>query len=159
MIKPVDPEAGPPAGNSQLSEAQTTESRTGSLADLDELCDQYEQRRRRGEPTDIEEFLRQVPESGRGELREFLLDVESALRDQESFPQQGLGSRYRFVSMLGEGAYGRVYLAFDNALDRLVTIKVPRTATPEAARRLLAEARKLTGLEHSGIPRVLDVVQ
>lgn len=158
MIKRVDPDADRPAEELELPEVPAS-SHTGSLSDLDELCDQYEQRRRSGEPADIEEFLRQVPESSREELRAYLLDAEAALRDQESFPAQGMAGRYRFVSKLGEGAYGRVFLAFDNTLDRLVTIKVPRTPTPEAARRLTEEARKLTGLEHSGIPRVLDVVR
>jgi len=131
----------------------------GMLAHIDELCDQYEQRRSQGDPPDIEAFLLQVPESSRAELREFLLDVETGFREQEAFPRQGATSRFRFVNKLGEGAYGRVFLAFDNTFERLVTVKVPVTPARAAARRFMDEARKLTGLNHPGIPHVWDVVE
>jgi serine/threonine protein kinase len=73
-------------------------------------------------------------------------------------PQQ-IG-RYRVVRRLGQGGYGRVYLARDDELDRLVAIKVPnpgRIAGPGDVEAYLAEARILAKLDHSNIVPVFDV--
>src|SRR5207248_1458417 len=68
--------------------------------------------------------------------------------------------RYRLVRRLGQGGFGRVYLAQDDDLDRLVAIKVPnpeRVAGPEDVEVYLAEARALAKLDHSDIVPVYDV--
>ncbi|HUT91040.1 MAG TPA: serine/threonine-protein kinase [Thermoguttaceae bacterium] len=68
--------------------------------------------------------------------------------------------RYRVVKTLGAGAFGRVYLARDDELNRPVAIKVPhrhRVATPEDRDRYLAEARVVASLDHEGIVPVYDV--
>jgi serine/threonine protein kinase/formylglycine-generating enzyme required for sulfatase activity len=74
-------------------------------------------------------------------------------------PQQ-IG-RYQVVRLLGEGGFGRVYLAQDPQLDRQVAIKVPHrklVARPEDAESYLAEARIAAKLDdHPNIVRVLDV--
>jgi serine/threonine protein kinase len=73
-------------------------------------------------------------------------------------PQQ-IG-RYRVDRVLGEGGFGRVYLAHDDALRRLVAIKVPhrhRIAQPEDVEAYLAEARILASLDHPHIVPVHDV--
>jgi len=68
--------------------------------------------------------------------------------------------RYRLVRVLGQGAYGRVHLAFDEELQRQVAIKVP---TPERFQKLkdtaayLAEARTVASLDHPNIVPVHDV--
>ncbi|MEM7316856.1 MAG: serine/threonine-protein kinase, partial [Planctomycetota bacterium] len=70
------------------------------------------------------------------------------------------GERYRIERLLGEGAFGRVFLAFDQELHRQVAIKVPtakrfkRSADEEV---YLAEARTVAGLDHPGIVPVYDV--
>jgi serine/threonine protein kinase len=68
--------------------------------------------------------------------------------------------RYRIAKVLGEGGFGRVYLAYDDQLNRPVAVKVPRRqrlAQPEDAAAYLAEARVLASLDHPNIVPVHDV--
>jgi serine/threonine protein kinase/formylglycine-generating enzyme required for sulfatase activity len=68
--------------------------------------------------------------------------------------------RYRTIQELGQGSFGRVYLARDDDLDRLVAIKVPnpeRVAGPEDGATYLAEARILAQLDHPHVVPVYDV--
>ena len=68
--------------------------------------------------------------------------------------------RYRIQSVLGEGGFGRVYLAFDEQLERRVAVKVPHRKLvpgPEAAEAYLAEARAAAQLDHPNIVPVYDV--
>ncbi len=80
-------------------------------------------------------------------------------------PDGGLGDprvigRYRVIRRLGEGGFGRVYLAHDDELDRAVAIKVPtpsRVARSGDVELYLAEARALAKLDHPNIVPVYDV--
>ncbi len=68
--------------------------------------------------------------------------------------------RYRIVRRLGQGGFGRVYLAHDDDLDRPVAIKVPnpeRITRPEDVEAFLVEARILAKLDHPHIVPVHDV--
>ncbi len=68
--------------------------------------------------------------------------------------------RYRLDRVLGEGAFGRVYLGFDEELQRQVAIKVPTKARfqkPEDADDYLAEARTVASLDHPHIVPVYDM--
>jgi serine/threonine protein kinase/formylglycine-generating enzyme required for sulfatase activity len=68
--------------------------------------------------------------------------------------------RYRIIRQLGQGGFGRVYLAHDDDLDRPVAIKVPspeRIARSEDVEAFLVEARILAKLDHSHIVPVFDV--
>jgi serine/threonine protein kinase len=68
--------------------------------------------------------------------------------------------RYRVERLLGEGGFGRVYLAHDDELRRPVAVKVPhrhRVTRPEDVEAYLAEARVLASLEHPHIVPVYDV--
>jgi serine/threonine protein kinase len=68
--------------------------------------------------------------------------------------------RYRVERLLGQGGFGRVYLAHDDELRRPVAIKVPhreRVSRPEDVEAYLAEARVLAGLDHPHIVPVHDV--
>src|ERR1700677_2434598 len=59
--------------------------------------------------------------------------------------------RHRIIKLLGEGGFGRVFLAHDDDLDRPVAIKVPnpeRIAHPEDVEAFLVEARILAKLDH-----------
>lgn len=71
---------------------------------------------------------------------------------------QAIG-RYRLLRVLGEGAFGRVFLAFDEELQRQVAIKVPtaeRFQQAGDADSYLAEARTVAGLSHPNIVPVYD---
>jgi serine/threonine protein kinase len=67
-------------------------------------------------------------------------------------------TKYRLLGELGHGGMSTVYLAEDVMLGRRVALKVVATAlsAPEAAQRMLREARILAGLEHPGIVPVHD---
>jgi eukaryotic-like serine/threonine-protein kinase len=67
--------------------------------------------------------------------------------------------RYRVDSILGEGGFGRVYLGYDEVLNRQVAIKVPRRRyEPDApgADIYLKEARIVASLDHLAIVPVFD---
>ena len=79
-----------------------------------------------------------------------------------SEPPNLVGSRishFRLVEQIGEGAFGRVYRAFDEHLHCDVAIKVlvgEDADDPAAIARLLREARLAAKLEHVNICRVFD---
>jgi serine/threonine protein kinase len=68
------------------------------------------------------------------------------------------GTRYELEDELGRGGMGAVYAARDTALDRRVALKVLHAADrdPQAAERLLNEARIVAQLAHPGIVPVYD---
>jgi serine/threonine protein kinase len=68
--------------------------------------------------------------------------------------------RYRIIHRLGQGGFGRVYLAHDDDLDRPVAIKVPnreRVTHAEDVEAFLVEARIVAKLDHPNIVPVYDV--
>jgi serine/threonine protein kinase/formylglycine-generating enzyme required for sulfatase activity len=68
--------------------------------------------------------------------------------------------RYRIVYPLGSGAFGIVYLAYDDELNRPVAIKIPhrhRLEDPQFAEMYVSEARILASLDHPNIVPVYDV--
>src|SRR5262249_55481728 len=68
--------------------------------------------------------------------------------------------RYRAVGLLGEGGFGRGYLAHDDQLHRPAAIQVPhrqRLPGTEGAEAYLNEARTVAGLDHPNIVPVYDV--
>src|SRR5262245_395327 len=68
--------------------------------------------------------------------------------------------RYCVERLLGEGGFGRVYLAHDEQLQRPVAIKVPHAhlvAQAGDAEAYLAEARTVASLDHPNIVPVFDV--
>ena len=85
---------------------------------------------------------------------------ESPPVPDDSPPQPKRIGRYRVERVLGEGGFGRVYLAHDDQLNRPVAIKVPhrhQLAQPHDAAAYLVEARILASLDHPNIVPVHDV--
>jgi serine/threonine protein kinase len=68
-------------------------------------------------------------------------------------------TRYEVLQLLARGGMGTVYLARDRELERRVALKVLSApdSGPEAAARMLKEARIIAQLEHPGIVPVHDV--
>ena len=76
----------------------------------------------------------------------------SSLDDPLDQPSQ-IG-RYRVEGVLGEGAFGKVYLAHYPELDRSVAIKIPRAnvfSSEQDADSFLKEAKLAASLDHPGV--------
>lgn len=65
--------------------------------------------------------------------------------------------RYTIVHVLGHGAHGVVYRAFDPELERDVALKLVHLEGGGSSDRLIAEARSLARLEHPNVVVVHDV--
>jgi serine/threonine protein kinase len=79
------------------------------------------------------------------------------LREVADWPSPG--ERYEVIEPIARGGMGKVYRARDHELERDVALKVLNLARsgPDAARRMVREARIHAGLEHPGIVPIHDV--
>jgi serine/threonine protein kinase len=72
-------------------------------------------------------------------------------------------ARYKVVRLLGQGSFGRVYLAKDPELERLIAVKVSHRdlfVSGKSIARFKSEARKVAHLgKHPGIVTVHDIGQ
>ena len=70
-----------------------------------------------------------------------------------------IAGRYRVFSVLGGGAMGSAYRAWDDHAGRLVVVKMPRSSTPEDqgfSERFQREVQPLASLSHPHVVPVLD---
>ena len=84
-----------------------------------------------------------------------LIETIEQTQDESKRPK----SRYTWVSEVGAGGLGKVWLARDNDLSREVALKEikPGSASSEAVRRLIKEAQITGQLQHPGIVPVYEV--
>ena len=79
----------------------------------------------------------------------------------QAFPTHGkiLLGRFRVQKVLGEGSFGKVYLAKDEQLSRLVVIKISKEISHDknVGASFLIEAQMLAKLDHPNIVPVHDV--
>ncbi|MCA9201626.1 MAG: serine/threonine protein kinase, partial [Planctomycetales bacterium] len=88
--------------------------------------------------------------------------VGAPVADQVDDPVPKQIGRYTILRVLGSGAFGRVYQAWDNLMHREVALKVPKQgALPpgEQTQRFLEEARAAAKLKHPGIVRIHDIAR
>ena len=71
-------------------------------------------------------------------------------------PHEILNDRYRIISLLAEGAYGAVYRAWDLRAEKECAIKEYLDSSGQVQRAFRAEARRLSRLQHEGLPEILD---
>jgi WD40 repeat protein/serine/threonine protein kinase len=79
--------------------------------------------------------------------------------DQSPGPAPRHIGRFELRALLGQGAFGTVYRAYDPQLDREVALKVPRFPPNRAdlVERFLREARSAARLRHPGIVATFEV--
>lgn len=86
------------------------------------------------------------------------LDLSAEADEPVSAPKV----RYELRKILGEGAFGKVYLGYDHELERSVAIKFPndkRLADSKHREQYVSEARTVASLNHPNIVPVYDIVR
>ena len=148
-----------------MDDTNDFKSNSPPLSDLlriDTICDRFELDLRAGKQPTPEDFLGEVPEAARPTLLEQLRAIVSETEEEggNGIERGSRIGRYRIERILGEGGFGRVYLAHDDQLQRPVAIKVPHRKLVdrlEDAEAYLTEARTVANLDHPHIVPVFDV--
>jgi WD40 repeat protein len=85
-------------------------------------------------------------------------DVYGVRHDQAAAPALARIGRFEIRAALGQGAFGRVYRAYDPVLDRQVALKVPRLppGRTDQVERFLGEAKAAARLKHPNIVAVFE---
>ena len=151
-------------------------------------CDLFKREWRAGRRPSIDDLVAAAPEPDRDALRSALLAVEAELKSRgagetsvskESVrtgdytgpgptvarpPGQAVVSnrigRFEIRAVLGSGAFGCVYRAFDPELDREVALKVPlpdTLRTPADRERFVREAKAAASIDHPNVCRIHEV--
>ena len=88
------------------------------------------------------------------------MSYDSSMNKKNAYVGRSIG-RYSFVELIGKGAIGEVYRAFDERLLRQVAIKVSFPHIGEEARhvdRIVREAQIIARVEHANIVPIYDVI-
>ena len=118
-----------------------------------------------GETIDLESINRQHPDIGPRvveQLRVFeqIAHRREVVRSESEGGHPRRVDRFRIERLIGQGGFGRVYLAFDDQLERSVALKLPHedlVVERKDAELYLAEARSLASLDHPNIVSVHDI--
>ncbi|MCA9717087.1 MAG: protein kinase, partial [Myxococcales bacterium] len=86
--------------------------------------------------------------------------IPSARPEDASLQMSSRVQRFALLRKLGEGGMGAVFLAYDEALDRRVAIKLirdDRVSGAAAQLRMVREAQALARLSHANVVTVYEV--
>ena len=138
----------------QCNELPSVDDFTSRFSDLSERL-----RKQLSAAASANEVTMLGPEAATAQTRSLEEDLgETFVCD--SLVDETCGGRYRLVRLLGEGGFGRVFLAVDSELRRQVAVKLPtakRFRIPEHAALYLAEARMVASLDHPNVVPVYDM--
>lgn len=174
LVEDLVSDLNPPLGEQELLELISAEAMLRGR--LGEICTSVEYKQRFPEIADALEQLLGAQKTVKitSSKTETPVAKEETERPEAKLPSETVSAtyissrgiavqqkgRYRLERVLGEGAFGLVYLAFDEELHRQVAVKVPakdRFRRPEDAEAYLTEARTVAGLDHPNIVAVYDV--
>ncbi|MFM8476315.1 MAG: serine/threonine-protein kinase, partial [Planctomycetaceae bacterium] len=132
---------------------------------LELAAGEFEARTAASQTLSIDEFTARFPavaETLRDRLQQIASDVipTEIVTGVVRMQADVLNDRYRLDRLLGQGRFGKVFLAWDLQLQRDVAIKVPtdiRFQDLRHAEDYLREARTLARVDHPGILPVYDV--
>ncbi len=144
------------------------ENRDESL--LADLLVRWEELHEQGQPVSAEELCRDCPHLA-GELARRIeaLKVTSWLDKPVEFTHvqaepkpptachpRLLAGRYRLDELIAEGGFAQVWRGYDQELQRVVAVKVPKPGRLGSVEAFMAEARRVAKLKHPGIVPIFD---
>lgn len=134
------------------------------------LLVELEYRHTSGEQPQQIEYLEQFPEFASQieaidlQYRHAAFAPPTTSRKEGALPGEGLSpgnyvAHFRLIELLGEGAMGSAWKAWDSRLRRCVMLKIPRSHSMAAndLRRFLREGQSGAQLDHQQLVSVLDV--
>lgn len=146
--------------NQYLEDYPTLREAEDTVVEL--LRAEFELRRRSGERPDESEYREICPAFSAPAAPPTSIQAAETQRYEDrdatlAAPPERIG-KYKVVRELGAGAYGVVYEAYDEVIDRHVAIKVRHGCRGQVglADDLLHEARSIAQLTHTGIVKLLD---
>jgi len=84
-------------------------------------------------------------------------DDSSSDSPDDPRPPRVLAGRYRLDQLIATGGFAEVWRAFDQDLQRIIAVKIPKRTVIGAADSFLAEARRVARLKHPAIVPIHDV--
>jgi len=129
-----------------------------------QLAEEYLERKRLGEPIELNVFLKDFPDLA-GELADYihLLNLMDGSRSAgATAPEQPIKERigdFSLTRLIGQGGMGLVFEAVQESLGRKVALKLLKQATrdPASLLRFTREARAAARLHHTNIVAVYGV--